>query len=48
MIDDEMLIKLLELPPHAFEIYVDPITGLNKLRVKPSYLEEQAKLIRSF
>lgn len=45
-IDDDMLMKLLELPPDAFEIYTDPITGKEKLRVKSSYLREQAKIVR--
>ncbi len=46
-IDDEMLIKLLELPPHAFELFIDPVTKRNKLRIRPSFLEEQSKLVRS-
>ena len=46
-IDDDMLLKLLELPPHAFEIYKDPETGKEYLRIKSSYLREQAKLVRS-
>ena len=46
-IDNDMLIKLLELPPNAFELFVDPVTGITKLRIKPSFLEEQNKLIRS-
>jgi uncharacterized protein YbcI len=45
-IDDDMLMKLLELPPDAFEIYVDPVTGKETLRVKSSYLREQAKIVR--
>ena len=45
-IDDDMLMKLLELPPDAFEIYIDPVTGKEKLRVKSSYLREQAKIVR--
>ena len=45
-IDDDMLMKLLELPPDAFEIYTDPTTGKEKLRIKSSYLREQAKLVR--
>lgn len=46
-IDDDMLVKLLELPPDAFEIYKDPVTGKETLRIKSSYLKEQAKLVRS-
>jgi hypothetical protein len=46
-IDDDMLVKLLELPPHAFELFIDPVSKKNKLRIRPSYLEEQSKLVRS-
>ena len=46
-ISDEMLMKLLELPPEAFEIYLDPVTLIETLRVRSAYLREQAKLIRS-
>jgi len=46
-ISDEMLMKLLELPPEAFEIYLDPATGKETLRVRSAYLREQAKLVRS-
>ncbi len=36
-IDDDTLLQLLELPPDAFEIYRDPMTGKDILRVKPAY-----------
>ena len=42
-----MLMKLLELPPEAFEIFLDPVTGKETLRVRSAYLREQAKLVRS-
>lgn len=46
-ISDEMLMKLLELPPEAFEIYLDAVTLQETLRIRSAYLREQAKLIRS-
>lgn len=46
-ISDEMLMKLLEFPPEAFEIFVDPVTLKEALRVRSAYLREQAKLVRS-
>lgn len=46
-ISDEMLMKLLEFPPEAFEIFVDPVTFREALRVRSAYLREQAKLVRS-
>ncbi len=46
-ISDEILLKLLEYPPEAFEIYFDSTTGRETLRVKSSYLRELAKLVRS-
>jgi hypothetical protein len=45
-IDDATFLQLLELPPHAFELVTDPETGKERLRVKSSYLREQAKLLR--
>lgn len=45
-IDDNLLLQLLELPPQAFEIYTDPVTGCENIRVKSAFLREQAKLIR--
>jgi len=45
-IDDSLLLQLLELPPHAFEIYTDPVTGYENIRVKSAFLRDQAKLIR--
>ena len=45
-IDDETFMQLLELPPNAFELCTDPATGKERLRVKSSYLREQAKLMR--
>ena len=46
-ISDEMLMKLLEYPPEAFEIYNNEATGKEALRVKSAYLRELAKLVRS-
>jgi hypothetical protein len=38
---------LLELPPDAFEIYKDPITGKEILRIKSSYRRKMEKQSRS-
>jgi len=46
-ISDEMLIKLLEHPCEAFEIYLDETSGKESLRLKESYLAELAKLLRT-
>ncbi|CAF0718314.1 unnamed protein product [Brachionus calyciflorus] len=46
-IDDDILMKLLELPARAFEVFIDPITGKESLRIKPAFLKEQSKVIRS-
>ncbi len=46
-ISDDMLMLLLEYPPEAFEIYIDPVTFKESLRVRSAFLREQAKLIRS-
>ena len=46
-ITDEMLMKLLEYPPEAFEIYFDEGSGREALRVKSSFLRELAKLVRT-
>lgn len=46
-ITDEMLMKLMEYPPEAFEIYLDEATGKEALRVKSSFLRELAKLVRT-
>lgn len=46
-ITDEMLMKLLEHPPEAFEIHFDEATGKESLRIKSSYLRELAKLVRT-
>lgn len=46
-IDDDMLMKLLELPARAFEVFIDPVTGKESLRIKSAFLREQAKVIRS-
>jgi hypothetical protein len=42
-----MLMLLLEYPPEAFEIYIDPVSFKESLRVRSAFLREQAKLIRS-
>ena len=34
------------MPPDAFEIYTDPVTGKERLRVKSAYLRDQAKVVR--
>ena len=46
-IDDDMLMRLLELPARAFEVFIDPLTGKESLRIKEEFLREQAKVIRS-
>ncbi len=46
-ITDEMLIKLLEHPCEAFEIYFNEASGKESLRLKASYLAELARLMRT-
>lgn len=46
-IDESTLMDLLEYPAYAFEIHKDSEVGVEKLRVRSSYLKEQAKLVRS-
>lgn len=38
---------LLELPPEAFEIWKDPKTGVEHLRIKPSYRKLLESTVRS-
>ena len=45
-IEDDLLIKLTELPHNAFELYVDE-NGVERLRIKESYQNEFLKMIRS-
>ena len=45
-IDDDTLMALLELPPDAFEIYKDPKTGKEILRIRVEY-KKQVNAIRS-
>ena len=45
-IEDDLLIKLTELPHNAFELYVDE-NGAERLRIKESYQNEFLKMIRS-
>ena len=47
MIDDDTLMAILELPPDAFEIYKDPLTGVEFLRIKSSFRRKMEETIRS-
>ncbi len=46
-IDDDTLMALLELPPEAFEIWKDPKTGIEHLRIKPAYKKLLESTVRS-